>query len=203
VTRLGLADPCHSLLTDEHENQMLHLLGRELARSSEGEGIYIPETFFMPSLIMAHKEPDRANQYATASGYNWLRKKGQDFGTGILNKLATITNVGGNNWVAVVVDFRLSQILGDSLGEIITVEIKTVLNWWVHHHTSQQFTTKWLPITRQRDGYSCGMMAWNAVATEVLPKNYMLMKSDSVADERLKMFLCMSECHNNKVGVAF
>src|SRR5271168_2636288 len=120
VTRSGLADPCHSLLTDEHENQMLHLLGRELARSSEGEGIYIAETFFMPSLIMAHKEPDRANQYATASGYNWLRKKGQDFGTGILNKLATITNVGGNNWVAVVIDFRLSQILGDSLGGIIT-----------------------------------------------------------------------------------
>ena len=97
----------------------------------------------------------------------------------------------------------MSQILyGDSLGGTITEEIETVLNWWVHYHTSQQFTTNWLPITRQRDGYSCGMMAWNAVATEVLPKNYMLMKSDSVADERLKMFLHVSERHNDKVGVA-
>jgi hypothetical protein len=190
-------------LTDEHENQMLHLLGRELARSSESEGIYIAETFFIPLLIMVHKEPNRANQYATASSYNWLRTKGQEFGTGVLDKLATITNVGGNHWVAVVIDFRLSQILyGDSLGGTITVEIKTVLNWWVHYHTSHQFTTNRLPITRQRDGYSCGMMAWNAVATEVLPKNYMLMKSDSVADERLKMFLRVSECHNDKVGVA-
>ena len=49
------------------------------------------------------------------------------------------------------------------------------------------------------------MMAWNAVATNVLPKNYMLMKSDrdGVADERLKMFLRVSERHNDKVGVAF
>jgi hypothetical protein len=38
-----------------------------------------------------------ANQYATASSYNWLRTKGQEFGTGVLNKLATITNVGGNH----------------------------------------------------------------------------------------------------------
>jgi hypothetical protein len=193
-------------LTDEHEDQMLHLLGRELARSSEGdsERIYIAETFFMPSLIMVYKEPDRANQYATASSYSWLRKKGQEFGTGSLDKLATIANVGGNHWVAVVLDFRSSQILyGDSLGGTITVEIETVLNWWVHHHTGERFTTNQLPITRQRDGYSCGMLAWNAVATKILPKNYRLMKSDGVADERLKIFLRVSERHNDKVGVAF
>jgi hypothetical protein len=195
-------------LTDEHENQMLHLLGLELARGGEGdsEGIYIAETFFMPLLIGAYKKSDRINQYATASSYDWLRTKGQEFGTGILDKLATIANVGGNHWVAVVIDFRLSQILyGDSLGGTITEEIETVLIWWIHHHTGQQFTTNRLPITCQQDGYSCGMMAWNAVATNVLPKNYTLMKSDrdGVADERLKMFLRVSERHNDKVGVAF
>jgi hypothetical protein len=193
-------------LTDEHENQMLHLLERELARSSEhdSERIYIAETFFMPLLIGAYKEPDRANQYATASSFNWLRKRGQEFGTGARDKLATIANVGGNHWVAVVIDFRSLQILyGDSLGGTITVEIEMVLNWWIYHHTGKQFTANKLPITRQRDGYSCGMLAWNAVAMEVMPKNYTLMKSDGVADERLKMFLRVSEHHNDKVRVAF
>lgn len=190
-------------LTDEHENQMLHLLGRELARSSEhgSKGIYIADTFFIPTLIRVYEKPNRDDQYATTSSCNWLRRKGQEFGTGALDKLATIANVGGNHWVAVVIDFRLSQILyGDSLGGTITVEIETVLNWWAYHHTSEQFMTKRLPITRQRDGYSCGILAWNAVATEVLPKNYKLMKSDGVADERLKMFLRVLECHNDKVG---
>jgi hypothetical protein len=191
-------------LTDEHENQMLHLLGRELERSSEGEGIYIADTFFVPSLIRTYKIPDRVNQYGTASNCNWLRKKGQEFGTGALDKLATIANVGGNHWVAVVIDFRLSQILyGDSLGGTITAEIEMVLNWWVHHHTFERFTTNRLPITCQRDDYSCGILAWNAVATKVLPKNYTLIKSEGVADERLKMFLRVSERHNDKVGVAF
>jgi Ulp1 family protease len=158
----------------------------------------------VPSLIEVHKKPDRDNQYATAENYNWIRKKGQELGTGILDKLATIVNIGGNHWVAVVIDFQSSQILyGDSLGGTITVEIETVLIWWIHHHTGQQFTTNRLPITRQRDGYSCGIMAWNAVAMNVLPKNYVLIKSESVADERLKVFLHMSERHNNKVGVAF
>ena len=193
-------------LTDENENQMLHLLRHELARGhdSEGEGIYIAETTFVPLLIRVYKGPDQDNQYATASRYNWLRKKGQEFGTGVLDKLATIANIGGNHWVAVVIDFRLSQILyGDSLGGIIPVEIGTVLNWWIHHHTGQQFTINRLPIRRQRDGYSCGIMAWNAVAAGVLPKNYMLIKSEVVADERMKVFLHVLERHNDKMGVAF
>ena len=55
-------------LTDEHENQMLHLLRLELARGGEGEarGIYIADTTFMPSLIGVHKNPDQDIQYATA-----------------------------------------------------------------------------------------------------------------------------------------
>jgi hypothetical protein len=97
----------------------------------------------------------------------------------------------------------IGWLYGDSLGGTITEEIETVLNWWIHHHIGQQFMTNQLPITRQRDSYSCGMMAWNALATKVLPKNYTLLKSDGVADERLKMFLRVSERHNDKVCIAF
>ena len=47
-------------LTDEHENQMLHLLRHELARSGEGDGtrIYIAETTFVPILIGIYKKSD-------------------------------------------------------------------------------------------------------------------------------------------------
>lgn len=85
-------------LNDEHENQMLHLLRLELARGGEGEGIYIAETTFIPSLNEVYGNPARDNKYATTKRYNWLRKRGQEFATGILDKLATITNVGDNHW---------------------------------------------------------------------------------------------------------
>lgn len=42
-------------LTDEHENQMLYLLGR----GGKGKGIDIVETTFVPLLIRVYKGSDR------------------------------------------------------------------------------------------------------------------------------------------------
>lgn len=46
-------------------------------------------------------------------------------------------------------------------------------------------------------------MAWNAVAMDILLKKHMLLKSEGVADARLKMFLHVLERHNDKVGITF
>ena len=135
-------------LTDEHEDQMLYLLERELTRSRKDDRTHIANAFFITRLVEIYKDPNRTNHYATSEGLAWLRKKGQDFGTGTLEKLVTIANVGRNHWVAVEVDFECSKILyGDSLGGKINEEIETALTWWLHQHSAKHFTTGLLPIT--------------------------------------------------------
>jgi hypothetical protein len=187
-------------LTDEHEDQMLYLLECDMTRSRKDDRTHIANAFFITRLVEIYKDPNRTDHYATSKGLAWLRKKGQEFGTGALEKLVTIANVGRNHWVAVEVDFECSKILyGDSLGGKINEEIETALTWWLHQHSAKHFTTDLLPITRQRDDYSCGILAWNAIATKMFPERYSLMDDDSpaIANERLKIFLEVVERHNS------
>jgi Ulp1 family protease len=121
-------------------------------------------------------------------------------GTGVFEKLVSIVNLDQNHWVQVIIDTSSSKILyGDSFGKPITHEIKEVLTWWTNHHTATNFQIHSLAITRQVDEYSCGMLAWNAIAAHVLPDTYSLVSSQAVADERLKMLLRVVERHNEKV----
>ncbi len=58
---------------------------------------------------------------------------------------------------------------GDSLGQTINAELQLALKWWTFAHFGVDFTVREdLPITRQEDGYSCGLLAWQAVMAFVL-----------------------------------
>jgi Ulp1 family protease len=179
---------------------MLHLLERELARSGHSDKIHVAGTFFITLLLEIYRHPERDEYYATAKCNAWLRRWGQELGTGVLEKLVAIVNLNQNHWVSVVIDVPSSRILyGDSLGNPITCEIKGVLTWWTSHHTATNFQIHKLAITRQEDTCSCGMLAWNAIAAHVLPETYLLVNSRAVVDERLKMLLRVVERHNEKV----
>jgi hypothetical protein len=186
--------------TDEHENQMLYLLQKEVSRTRRGEGIEVCDTFFTKRLLDIQKQADKPDHYASSAHYAWLREKGQELATGVLDMLVTIANIGDNHWVAVVLDFKSSRILyGDSMGGSIDEDVETALTWWIQQHTGRQFTKSYFPITRQRDGYSCGILAWNALAVFLLPETYSLVDAGKVGDERLRMFLQVSDRHNSKV----
>jgi Ulp1 protease family, C-terminal catalytic domain len=187
-------------LMDENENQILHLLERELARSRRSDGIHISNTFLITRLLIVYQHRDRDEHYATDKRNAWLRQLGQDLATGVLEKLVTIVNLDRNHWVSIVIDAPSSRILyGDSFGKPIKQEIEAVLTWWTNHHTATNFQIQDLPITCQKDGYSCGVFAWNAIAAHVLPETYLLVNSRAVADERLKMLLQVVDRHNEKV----
>jgi hypothetical protein len=95
------------------------------------------------------------------------------------------------------VDFKASKILyGDSMGGAIDEDIEEILTWWTYHHTGVTFTKSYLPITRQRDGFSCGLLAWNALAAYLLPNIHSLINASDVAKGRLEMFLRVIEQHN-------
>jgi hypothetical protein len=88
---------------------------------------------------------------------------------------------------------------GDSMGGTINEDVETALTWWIQQHTRRQFTKSYFPITCQCDGYSCGILAWNVLAVFLLPETYSLVDAGKVGDERLRMFLQISDRHNSKV----
>ena len=121
--------------------------------------------------------------------------------TGVLEMLAMIADIGNNHWVTLIINFKNSRILyGDSMGGTIDEGIKNALTWWIGHHTGRDFVHSYIPITCQRDGYSCGILAWIALAVFLLPETYLLTDARVVADERLQMFLRVSDWHNAKIS---
>jgi len=186
--------------SDEHENQMLYLLQKEVSRTRGGDGIEVCDTFFTTRLLDIQKQANGPDHYANSANYTWLREKGQELATGVLDMLVTIANIGETHWVALILDFKSSNILyGDSMGGTIDEDVETALTWWIHHHTGKYFTKSYFPITCQRDGYSCGILAWNALAVFLLPEMHSLVDAGKVGDERLRMFLRVADHHNSKV----
>ncbi|KIJ90293.1 hypothetical protein K443DRAFT_50162, partial [Laccaria amethystina LaAM-08-1] len=186
-------------LSDEHENQMLYLLQQEVLRERREDGIIVCDTFFMKRLVDLHQNADGPNHYATAANYAWLREKGQVLAIGVLEMLVTIANIGNNHWIALIIDFKNSRFLyGDSMGGTVDEDIQEALTWWIHHHTGKHFMKNYMPITHQQDGHSCGILAWAALAVFLFPETYSLMDPGVVADERLRMFLRVSDRHNEQ-----
>jgi len=58
--------------TDEHENQMLYLLQKEVLRTRRGKGIEVCDTFFMKRLLDIQKRADKPDHYASSAHYAWL-----------------------------------------------------------------------------------------------------------------------------------
>ncbi len=75
------------------------------------------------------------------------------------------------------------------MGGTIDEDIKNALTWWIGHHTGRDFVQSYILITHQRDGYSCGILAWFALTVFLLLKSYSLPEARVIADERLQMFL--------------
>jgi hypothetical protein len=187
-------------MTDEHITQMLDLLQQDVIQEGLSETVEIKSVWFLSMLRRGYEEQE---QYMTHKSYRWLRAQGQAFGTGAREQLAFIGIVGGNHWIAVVIDFKEGTVYyGDSLGEGISNSLRAILDWWIHLHTKSQFDHRNLPITLQQDGYSCGILAWLALVTFLLRGKYSLVDASQVAEERLKVLIRVVEKHREKIVTA-
>jgi Ulp1 family protease catalytic subunit len=183
-------------LSDDHEDQMLHLLQNEITLQHPKSDTNITTTFFFRKLTQLYRD----GTYNALEDGAWVQRKSQEFATGVYDIFATIVNIDNSHWVSIIVDFKASKILyGDSMGGAIDEDIEEILTWWTYYHTGVKFTKAYLPITRQRDGFSCGLLAWNALAAYLLPNIHSLIDASDVAKERLKMFLQVVEQHDNQV----
>ena len=92
----------------------------------------------------------------------------------------------GGHWISYVVDLATSTIFhGDSLGLPMPLDLCNALQWWLHDlqkrmrkpTTSPSF--RLISITRQTDGFSCGILATNSLFHYIIPSRFPLISGDA------------------------
>ncbi|KAF8229607.1 hypothetical protein L208DRAFT_1017948, partial [Tricholoma matsutake] len=167
----------------------------ELRISTSGNVKY---TQFPTKLSFAYTSQKK---YAEGQEFWWACMEGEKLARGVCCKVGMIANINVNHWVAIVLDFANHLILyGDSLHQLHHHDLIIVLEWWMHHHTGFTFEVKDLLVSHQTDGYSCGLLAWNALVIYFLgEKGYLLIKPEDVDNKRLMVMLHIIERHNDQV----
>ena len=173
-------------LADDHELLMLDLLKKDL--EDEGQGnIFVENTAF--SLLLKATKADQQN-YPMERHYQWLREKGEALANGENTHLATIINIYGNHWVAVIINSQNKQIhFGDSFGHTVPNDLKQVFNWWLGYHMNgTNFSYQTLPVSKQSDTFSCGVLCWDGLRSFLLRRKPRLINARQALDERIRIF---------------
>ncbi|KAG6380266.1 hypothetical protein JVT61DRAFT_8358 [Boletus reticuloceps] len=158
-------------LSDVHEMQMLELLQVTIRRQMATIEIEIKGPYFYGYLKSASEAGE--SRYKDSASFSPARGFGEALHSGQCTSISFITNVNGNHWVATVMDFA------------------------EHLHPILQLTRAFaeLPIPFQQDSFSCGILAFGALAHFYLPDQYPLMDPRLVDDERIKVFLEIGRHH--------
>jgi hypothetical protein len=81
----------------------------------------------------------------------------------------------GNHWVSVVINVTEKSILyGDPFQHAVPLELVLMLQWWLRHYDTEDYTTAELVCGHQDDAHSCGLLSFNAMAHKFLPDIYPL-----------------------------
>ncbi|KAF8155130.1 hypothetical protein K438DRAFT_1622113 [Mycena galopus ATCC 62051] len=185
-------------LKTDHEDQMLELLASDLGIKDASTSC-IKDTSFVRIPAQAYSDPET---YRTARHFRWLRRLGTSFATKDRNRLGTIANQNDNHWVALTIDCEKKIVgYGDGFGKDAPTSLQRHLNWWLGEHLGAEFKWTSIPVAKQNDPHSCGVLAYFAVAHWFNSQRFVLPKctAASMADERIKMFLRILERHEQKV----
>jgi hypothetical protein len=181
-------------LNDEHITHMLDLLRCDVIWEGLSQSVEVESVWFIPKLMEGYSDQEK---YSLHRSYCWIRGQGQALGTGAREQVVSIGNVGKNHWIALVMDFARGTVFyGDSLGKKISDNLRVVLDWWIYLHTGHCFDYCDLPITRQQDSYSCGLLAWLALVVFLSKGKHTLVDPSCAAQERLKVLLRVAEKHH-------
>ncbi|KDQ09974.1 hypothetical protein BOTBODRAFT_178532 [Botryobasidium botryosum FD-172 SS1] len=182
-------------LSDEEMSQQAHLLRQSHVSALATRGGCIMEPFFWNSVLNAYRF--RKGRPYCAENYMFLTRIGSGIGSGETKFLAGAMFVRRNHWVAYVINIESEKILiGDSFGGEISDEEKGAWIWWLGNHSDLQFSLGRLPITRQLNSLSCGVLAHNAIQHFVDPIGFsLLIGQDSINLARLKTFVALGDLH--------
>jgi hypothetical protein len=73
--------------------------------------------------------------------------------------------------------------------------VKKVLEWWTYFHSGEQFTHQRLPVTIQKDSFSCCLLAWDALVVFFSDGKEQLLDAGNVAEGRLNVLLKVIHRH--------
>ena len=184
-------------LFGELEMGMLEILKRNLS-DDEKNKIFFEDVNFTDLLAVACSN---VNEYRTEQGYKWIQGRGEALASGERQYLVSIVNQDEVHWVAIILDFTRQEILyADSLEHSMQDELKEAVEWWTYYHTGLEFTHRLLPITKQQDGFSCGVLAWDAIRVFFSRGNLNLMDAKNGCDERIRVFLQFVSDYKSKNG---
>jgi hypothetical protein len=187
-------------LSSLHINHMLDLLKDDLGIMVDDTSTSIQHTWHAQQVVAAYYSGNES--YLTSKRCSVIREHAQDLATGIQDTLGTVANIDGNHWIALMVDFRKRKVYyGNSLEGTINKELRAAYDWWLSMHNENTFKWVQMKITRQRDGYSCGLLAVNALAHALDPGQFNLMNSDAKAvdTERINILCRVIDRHKEKV----
>lgn len=125
------------------------------------------------------------------------------FACGEKENLATVAFVDGNHWVGLIVEWSTGMVrYGDSLGHNCPSWILETIQWWfsMHRKRSSPITLTTLPVSRQTDSFSCGLMAVNSVSNYLSSYKFPLIRSDEVDWARLEILIKIFERHMDLAG---
>lgn len=192
-------------LCDQHIDILLGSLRNELATElGEDCKIILAPNNFNQKLRKAFEETQKNGTpvaYQTERSFGFIRLIGEDLVKGTAEQLGMIFNIDNNHWVAVVLNFRTYQLYyGDSrCGAAPNSELLELINWWTSLHTNQHFSLQPMATTYQKDGYSCGPLAFNAIQHHVLPGRYPLDCASVATTNRLRNLKDIMIMHNKNV----
>jgi len=179
-------------LKEEHATQMLKLLKTKIQLKNQS-AIEIASTWFYKKIKSGYGAPE---SYTTNTSFRLYHHIGNSLKTGRQGQCGFLINLDQNHWVVVVLDFRTREIwYGDSLGQQIPETVKKVLAWWTYYHSGKQFTHQPLPVTIQKDSFSCCLLAWNALAVFFLGRKEKLLDTGNVAEGQLNVLLKVIRRH--------
>jgi hypothetical protein len=180
-------------LSSVHIDHMLNLLKNDLG---------IPVNNTIPVQHAWHAQQILATYYygtetyLTSKSCYALCKQAQDLAMGIQDMLATVANIDGNHWIALMVDFQKKKVYyRNSLKHAINKEIRAAYDWWLSMHNEDMFEWAQMEITRQQDSYSCRIFAVNALAHALDSRQFNLMNPEAVDAERINILYCVISRH--------
>jgi hypothetical protein len=174
-------------LGGEQVDSMLEVLEDRL--DSEGiQSSIIQGVQFMWKLIEIYRYS--RNKYAESQNCKFVREFADKLKTAKVSAFGTVVavRIGGddvllpkgeelraNHWCAVVINVdQLTIQYGDPMGLAPPSELLDVIRWWLSLSFSTTFSLHNLPITQQKDSFSCGILANNALSHHFIPTIHLL-----------------------------
>ena len=172
-------------LTDEHVDQMIYLVEREVKEILPHQKIHFLDTVLIRKLRQAYQLEIDAKEKYNPFDTTFLHKFGQSLSSD--SQLAGIFHINGNHWIAVVINILTEEILyGDSVGSDPNLGVVNSIRWFISKHIpslpEDSLNDAILPCVKQDvkfDWFNCGIYSYNALLHYFLPNNPLLQHTEN------------------------